>query len=101
MITRCKDLTDHPLRKKRSASQSSSRGCVGFFPVAPKLLGLPAIALPKCHCQMRLTITRAVSVLSGLAIQFTKAVRRPERRRASTSEDIFPWSLLDIEMTLK
>ncbi len=61
-----------------AASQSSSSGCVGFLPVAPKLFGLPAIAWPKCHCQMRLTITRAVSGFSGEAIQSASASRRPE-----------------------
>ena len=51
--------------------------CVGFLPVAPKLFGLPEIAVPKCHCQMRFTITRAVSGFSGLVNHFASTVRRP------------------------
>src|SRR5262249_48796561 len=60
------------------ASQSSSSGCVGGVPRLPKLLVERTMPRPKWCCQTRLTITRAVSGLSLLAIQFANASRRPE-----------------------
>src|SRR6476646_7851604 len=59
------------------ASQSISSGCVGRAPILPKLLGVATSPLPKCCCQTRLTITRAVSVFWRLAIQRARASRRP------------------------
>ncbi len=76
-MMRCIALSDQSFSSKLAANQSSNSGCVGRFPVEPKLLGLPAIALPKCHCQIRLAITRLVSGFFGLAIQVAKAVRLP------------------------
>ncbi len=43
----------------------------------PKSLGVATRPLPKWYCQMRLTITRAVSGLSLLAIQLASALRLP------------------------
>src|SRR3954470_5075891 len=78
MIRRCIALTDQPRATNSEASQSSSSGCVGFLPIAPKLLGLPAIPRPKCPCQIRLTIDRAMMLLRGLASHSAKARRRPD-----------------------
>src|SRR5438045_3582604 len=49
------------------ASQSSSSGWVGFSPFLPKSEGVPTIPLPKWYCQTRLTNTRAVNGLDGVA----------------------------------
>src|SRR5947199_827905 len=76
-MSRCRALTDQPFSTNVAASQSSSSGCVGFLPVAPKLLGLPARGVPKCHAQTRLTITRAVSGLDGDATHSANSFRRP------------------------
>ena len=77
MITRCIAFNDQPLCMNLSARQSSSSGCVGFLPVLPKLLGLPAIGWPKCQSQTRFIITRAVSGLSFDVIHCASARRRP------------------------
>ena len=59
------------------ASQSSRRGWVGAAPFLPKSLGVSTMPRPKCQCQRRFTITRAVRGFSGLAIHFANASRRP------------------------
>ena len=76
-MRRCSFLNDQPSSINVAASQSSNSGCVGSLPVPPKLFGLPAIAWPKCHCQTRFTITRAVSGFSLLVIHCANSVRRP------------------------
>ncbi len=45
--------------------------------MTPKSLDVATMPLPKCCCQSRFTITRAVSGLSFDAIQFASAARRP------------------------
>ena len=60
-----------------TASQSSNSGCVGRDPILPKLFGVATSPRPKCCCQMRLTITRAVSGLLADAIHCASASRRP------------------------
>ena len=66
MMSRCSFLTDQPPSTKRSASQSSSSGCVGGSLRTPKSLGVRTRPAPKWFSQTRLTITRAVSGLSAL-----------------------------------
>src|SRR4051812_17033970 len=57
------------------ASQSRSSGCVGRWPRVPKSFGVGTSPRPKWCCQMRLTMTRAVSGLLVLAIQSAKVAR--------------------------
>jgi hypothetical protein len=95
MISRCIALIDPPRPRKAAASQSSSSGCVGFRPVAPKLFGLPAIPRPKCHCQIRLTITRAVRGFLGPAIQAASALRRPSTAPGIVFHGVFPAASFD------
>ena len=75
MILRCMFLTDHPSSTNRAASQSSNSGWVGGVPNLPKLLGVRTMPSPKCFCQMRLTITRAVRGFCGEAIQSASSKR--------------------------
>ena len=75
-INRCICFTDQPQRTNSEASQSSSSGCDGFPPLRPKSLGVSTRPLPKWPCQMRFTMTRAVSGFSGLAIQSASVRRR-------------------------
>ncbi len=75
-MSRCMCFTDQPERMNSCASQSSSSGCEGFVPLRPKSLGVSTRPVPKCPCQMRFTITRAVSGFCGLAIQSASARRR-------------------------
>src|SRR5665213_3265036 len=58
------------------ASQSRSSGCVGGSPWRPKSLGVRTRPAPKCHCQIRLTRTRATSGLSFDVSQFARIARR-------------------------
>lgn len=51
------------------------------MPARPKSLGVRTMPRPKWCCQIRLTITRAVSGFLGLAIQPASARRRPELAR--------------------
>ena len=76
-ISRWSCFTDHFRSTNSAASQSSSSGCVGFLPVAPKLFGLPASGVPIVHCQTRFAMTRAVSGFFGSAIHSASAFRRP------------------------
>src|SRR5262245_10680775 len=77
MIRRCICLTLQPRRTNSVASQSRSSGCDGLTPIFPKLLGVGTMPRPKCQCQIRLTMTRAVSGLSADAIHSANARRRP------------------------
>src|SRR5262249_50861893 len=52
-------------------------GCVGFEPIAPKLLGVATMPRPKWNCQIRLTIDRAVTGLSARASQRANSRRLP------------------------
>ena len=61
-------------------SQSSNSGCVGGSPILPKLSSVATMPRPKWWNQIRLTITRAVSGLSGDAIHSASANRRPDVR---------------------
>src|SRR5438034_7125929 len=72
----------HPLRMNSVASQSSSSGWLGEVALNPKLSDVGARPTPKCHCQIRLTMRRAKTGLSGDAIQRAKAMRRLEDRAA-------------------
>src|SRR5690348_8831589 len=103
MISRCIALTDQPRATNSAASQSSSSGWVGFFPVAPKLFGLPAMAWPKCQSQRRLTMTRGVSGFSGLAIQSARALRRPSIVVGIGSDPVVPSDddVIDVVSTLR
>ena len=60
-----------------AASQSSSAGCDGGWPLRPKSFTVGTIARPKWRPQMWLTATRAVSGFDSSAIQRAKASRRP------------------------
>ena len=76
-ISRCSFFSDQSAScMNQSASQSSSSGCVGRAPIWPKSLGVATSPSPKWCCQTRLTITRAVSGLSALAIQRASVSRR-------------------------
>ena len=77
MISRCNCLIDQLCSTNQIANQSSNSGCDGRAPMEPKLLGVATMPFPKCCCQIRLTMTRAVSVLSRLAIHLASAKRRP------------------------
>src|SRR2546426_3228506 len=57
------------------ASQSSSSGCVGGEPCVPKSFAGSTIPRAKYCCQMRLTMTRAVSGLCGSTIQRARSRR--------------------------
>ena len=69
-----------PCSTNSAASQSSSSWFDGRSPITPKSLGVRTMPVPIRNCQMRFTITRAVSGFSGDASQFASAVRRPVRR---------------------
>ena len=60
-----------------AASQSSSAGCVGGWPLRPKSKTPGTSAVPKWRSQTWLTATRAASGLSRSAIQSRSASRRP------------------------
>ena len=77
MISRCSRLNFQPCWTKSAANQSSNSGCVGLPPLAPRLFGLAASGWPKCCCQTRLTMERAVNGFPGSAIQRANARRRP------------------------
>src|SRR5579872_7445144 len=77
MIRRCICLMLQPWRMNSVDSQSSNSGFDGGSPIFPKLPGVGTIAVPKCHPQMRLTMTREVNGLSGEAIHSPNARRRP------------------------
>ena len=64
-----------------TASQSSSCGCVGGSPILPKLSSVATMPRPKWWCQMRLTITRAVSGFCARAEPLGQ--RPPAARRAA------------------
>ena len=68
-ISRWIGLSRQPWATSSVASQSSSSGCDGGSPRTPKSLGVATIPRPKWCCQSRLTITRAVSGLSGRVSQ--------------------------------
>ena len=51
-----------------TASQSNNSGCVGGFPLLPKLKTVGTSGFPKWRSQMWLMATRAVSGLSFAAI---------------------------------
>ena len=60
-----------------AASQSSSSRWLGSSPIRPKSLDVPTRPRPKCPCQSRLTITRAVIGWSGRVSHSASARRRP------------------------
>ena len=74
-----------------TASQSSSSGCVGQAPCAPKSSGVATIPWPNAEPQSRLTNTRAVSGLSRETTQRARssrvARRSPRARRPSPSRN--------------
>ena len=83
-MRRCICLMLQPRSANSTASQSSSSGWVGGSPWRPKSFGVRTIPSPKCPCQMRFTITRASSGLSGRG--------QPERERLAAlrnEENIF------------
>ena len=61
-----------------TASQSSSSGCVGCSPILPKLSSVATMPRPKWWCQMRLTMTRAVSGFCAEPSHSASARRRPD-----------------------
>ena len=75
MTSRISRLTDQPDATNRVARWSSNSGWVGVSPSRPKLSGVRTSPWPNRCCQMRLTITRAVSGLSGEAIQSASSSR--------------------------
>src|SRR5438093_11147146 len=77
MMSLCIGLNFHPRLTDSDASQSSNSGCVGGTPNLPKSFALATMPRPKWCCQIRLTITRAVTGLSFDAIQFARTERRP------------------------
>ena len=62
-------------RRTRSASQSSSSGCVGGVPWVPKSFSVSTSPRPKYACQSRLTVTRAVSGFAGSTSQRARSSR--------------------------
>ena len=74
-MSRWSFFTDQPSRTNWTASQSSSSGCVGGSERVPKSLGVRTSPSPKWPAQTRLTRTRAVSGLSGLAIVLASSSR--------------------------
>ena len=67
------------------ARSSSSSGCVGGSLRRPKSLGVVTSPLPKCHCQTRLTSTRAVSGLRASAIAWASSSRPLPFRKGARS----------------
>ena len=63
-----------------TASQSSSSGCVGGSPILPKFSSVATMPRPKCFCQRRLTMTRAVSGFCG--------ERDPPRQREAAARGV-------------
>ena len=74
-IVFCIAFTSQPLSMNSTASQSSSSGCTGNSPCAPKSSTVLTMPKPKYDCQKRFTVTRAVS---GLA-RSTSQRARPRR----------------------
>src|SRR5438105_1100866 len=64
-----------PRSMNSTASQSSSSGCDGFSPCAPKSSEVRTRPRPKNSCQIRLTMTRAGSGFSRETIQRARANR--------------------------
>src|SRR3978361_866898 len=75
MISRWSVFKDHPDATNRRARWSRSAGWLGRSPILPKLLGVATSPRPKWCSQTRLTITRAVSGLSGLAMARARSSR--------------------------
>ena len=81
IINRWRGLRRQPPRMSSPASQSSSSGCEGGVPWAPKSLGVATSPWPKWCCHRRLTITRATrwpAPSAGSVIQRASDRRRPE-----------------------
>ena len=78
-ISRCSAFTSQPVRTSSVASQSSSSGCDGGSPWTPKFSAVLTRPVPKWCCQIRLTVTRAVSGFSGAASHRA----RPSRLRGT------------------
>ena len=57
-----------PLSRNSTASQSSSWGCEGRWPMMPKSSVVSTRPAPKSSFHMRLTVTRAVKGFSGLTV---------------------------------
>ena len=57
---RCICFRLQPWAMNCCASQSSRSGWLGGWPILPKSFAVLTRPRPKCHCQRRLTITRAV-----------------------------------------
>ena len=69
---------DAPIPLHQLARQPVEQfGMGGRFPMLPKSFGVSTSPRPKCCCQRRLTITRAVSGFQGSVSHFASAVRRP------------------------
>src|SRR5215212_3948606 len=92
MTSRCIFLMPQPSSMNRTASQSSNCGCVGGSARVPKSLGVRTIPSPKWCCQLRFTITRAVSGLSRLAMSVAISRRAAvlEGFAIRTGEDFQP-----------
>src|SRR5262249_10289572 len=75
----CSFFIDQSCSMNQVASQSRSSGCVGRFPILPKLFAVATIPFPKWYCQTRFTMTRAVSVLFDEAIHWARVRRRPSK----------------------
>src|SRR5437868_5728791 len=75
-MVRCSFLSEPPLSRNSTASQSSNSGLVGDEPLRPKSLGVLTRPRPKCDCQTRLAMERHVSGLYLLAIHSARAARR-------------------------
>ena len=78
-ISRWISFIRNPRATNSAASQSRSRGLLGSPPSVPKSLGSLCRPSPKCHCQSRLTATRANIGLSAAVSQSEKASTRPSR----------------------
>ena len=67
----------HPDWANRWARWSSNSGWEGLDPDIPRLSVVETMPVPKCCCQIRLTMTRAKSGFSTEVTHLAKADRRP------------------------
>ena len=72
-ISFCIALTSQPVRMNSVASQSSSSGCEGHSPCAPKSSTVFTMPVPKYICQKRFTVTRAEQRIAGIDQPFGEA----------------------------
>src|SRR5262249_46961936 len=90
-ISRCRAFRLQPCSTNQPASQSSNSGWVGGSPIVPKSLDVRTQPVPKWDCQRRLTLTRAVSGLSGRVNHRARVSRRSEVLASGGGAETLGW----------